>query len=198
MAKIQNGCHFDTNFPTTSLLDHVKANCCGKIYVCMVCETIEIHNHTDGVLVYRTITPQKCFAYQNNIFASTYFILRSTRMAYIYMTEHYNTCTYIWKQDIILDMYIRAQGLCPLCKLKAAEQSTGAHSKKYLGMHGNISIKHKSQWIITMRCTISNRYSDSRYLCLHHHRSRIQDSSRIQVTCVLTMVLTMAGTEEGE
>ena len=41
-------------------------------------------------------------------------------------------------------------------------------------MHGHISIKHKSQWIIIMHSTISNRYSDSHYLYLHHHRNCIQ------------------------
>ncbi len=81
MAKIQNGRHPDTTFPTTSLLDHIKANCCGKIYVCLAWETIKMHNHTDGVLVYITITPKRCFAHKNTIFASTYFIFRSTRMA---------------------------------------------------------------------------------------------------------------------
>ena len=46
-----------------------NANCCGKIYVCMAWETIEMHNNTDGVLVYITVTPQSLFAHQNTIFA---------------------------------------------------------------------------------------------------------------------------------
>ena len=95
MAKIQNGRHPDTNFHTTSRLDHIKANYCGKIYVYMAWETIEMHNDPDGVLVYITLIPKMCFAHKNTIFASTYFMLRPTRMACMYMTDHYNICTYI-------------------------------------------------------------------------------------------------------
>ena len=73
MAKIHNGCHSDTNFPTTSLLDHIKANFCDKIYAYVAWETIEMNNDTYGVLVYITITPKSCFAHQNSISVNNLF-----------------------------------------------------------------------------------------------------------------------------
>jgi len=71
----------------------------------------------------------------------------------------------------VISALYHMHSLCVHSVNKRQLNSAGTHSKN---MHGHISIKHKSQCIIIMHCTISNRYSDSHYLYLHHHRSRIQ------------------------